>query len=285
MNSLIAIDLDGTLLADDGTISARNAQAIRKAQEAGCVVSICSGRSLHDTKAILEEAKLECPLITGNGAITFSDGQQIQTLSMEPAILEELLPQLESENYYYELYTNDGVYLFERGKGMLEREIKEKAGSDKSFSTDWATREMNIQFEQKGTRQITDYRDFDLASLGIYKIFVFSFHRDKLDALEEQLSSREDLSLTTSGKTKLEIAHKDTSKGNALATFAEVVGVPMKNTVAIGDNLNDLSMFAVAGMGIAMGNAEEEVKEASTHITKRYNEDGVAYAIEEFVLD
>ncbi len=59
----------------------------------------------------------------------------------------------------------------------------------------------------------------------------------------------------------------------------------MKNTVAIGDNLNDLSMFAVAGMGIAMGNAEEEVKEASTHITKRYNEDGVAYAIEEFVLD
>ncbi|WP_353625678.1 HAD-IIB family hydrolase [Bacillus sp. JCM 19041] len=173
MNSLIAIDLDGTLLADDGTISARNAQAIRKAQEGGSVVSICSGRSLHDTKAILEEAKLECPMITGNGAITFHDGEQIQALSMESALLEELLPQLESENYYYELYTNDGVYLFERGKGMLEREIEEKAGSDKSFSTDWGIHEMNIQFEQKGTRHITDYRDFDLSSLAFIR-FLFS---------------------------------------------------------------------------------------------------------------
>lgn len=284
MNRLLAIDLDGTLLADDGTISARNAQTIRKAQEAGNIVSICSGRSLHDTREILAEAKLECPMITGNGAITFHNEEQLQTLSMETALLEELLPKLEAEHYYYELYTNDGVYLFERGKEMLEREIEKKAGSDKTFSTEWAIHEMNIQFEQKGTRHITDYREYDLANLGVYKVFVFSFHPEKLAALEEQLASRDDLSLTTSGKTKLEIAHKDTSKGNALAAFAEVLGVPMKNTVAIGDNLNDLSMFAVAGMGIAMGNAEEEVKEASTHITKRSNEDGVAHAIEAYIL-
>lgn len=90
--------------------------------------------------------------------------------------------------------------------------------------------------------------------------------------------------MTTSGHTKLEIAHADASKGHALQFMAGHLNIPMENTVAIGDNFNDLSMFEAAGISIAMGNAEEQVKARSTYVTKTHNENSVAHALRTYIL-
>ena len=66
--------------------------------------------------------------------------------------------------------------------------------------------------------------------------------------------------------------------------MADYLGIPLEKTVAIGDNFNDLSMFDISGMSIAMGNAEEEVKKKSTFITKNQNENGVVYALRKYIL-
>ncbi|WP_050615348.1 Cof-type HAD-IIB family hydrolase [Bacillus testis] len=280
---LVAIDFDGTLLSADGTISEKNREAIIDCQRAGIVVAICSGRSLHDTKELLKRAGLDCPVITGNGALAFHGEELIQKLIMSESVLMELLPWLDERGYYYELYTNQGVYVLNSGKDMLDREIG-TVSDDPSFSASWAENERDIQFKQYGIQFMDTYKELQIAELDIYKIFVLSFHRDKLQLLRDRLKDRKDLSVTTSGWTKVEIAHEKANKGSGLASLAAYLHIPLEETVAIGDNFNDVPMFEVAGMSIAMENGDPEVKKQVDYITRSNNEDGVAFALYKYVL-
>lgn len=92
---LVAIDLDGTLLSKDSTISGENVKAINEAQEQGHVITIATGRSLHDTKRILQNAGLECPMITGNGAVVFHEGNSLKNLVIPAIVLTEMQELLE----------------------------------------------------------------------------------------------------------------------------------------------------------------------------------------------
>lgn len=280
---LIAVDLDGTLIKKDRTISLENVKAIQAAQKKGDIVAVCSGRSLQDTEDILKLAGLDCPMMVGNGAWTYQEGESIDQLVMPEGITEELLPELENEKWYYEIYTNQGVILLEGGKERLREEVQRIQKEDSEVTEAWSEEEMGIQYAQHGTGYMKDYRDVDPATAEIYKIFVLSFDRKRLKQLRDRLSPRTDVSLTSSGVTKLEIAHPSASKGYALRRMAEKMGVPLENTAAIGDNLNDLSMFEMAGTSIAMGNAVKEVIEAGDYVTKSYMEDGVAYALKNYL--
>ncbi|WP_207368419.1 Cof-type HAD-IIB family hydrolase [Heyndrickxia coagulans] len=281
---LIAIDFDGTLLSDDGTISEENAAAIRKVQGQGDIVAACSGRSLHDTRHILKQAGLDCPVITGNGAVIYDSDQCILKLVIPDKVLNDMLPELEAQGYYYELYTNHGVYLLEKGRERLESEMHSLHEKDETFSLEWAAGQIELQMRQYGIHYFHHYAELDLARLEVYKIFVLSFRPERLKQLRSRLGGRQDLSMTTSGRTKLEIAHAEASKGHALQFMARHLNIPMENTVAIGDNFNDLSMFEAAGTSIAMGNAEEKVKAQSTYVTKANHENGVAHALRKYIL-
>lgn len=281
---LVAIDLDGTLLSEKGSISPRNKEALLKMQEQGCKVVISSGRSLHDTRHILEKAGIEAPILSGNGAIAAESGKILQSLVLPAGIITELVLLLEREDYYFELYTNKGVIVHESAKGLLLQEISKLQAGDKDYPAEQANRAIEIQYEQYGISSVGDYEGIDFEEAEIYKIFIFSFHSEKLQQLRSKLVGRTDISITTSGRTKLEIAHPQASKGAALQYIANYFGVPLSETAAIGDNFNDLSMFEAAGVSIAMGNAEEEVKRVSTFVTKDCEEDGVAYAVESFLL-
>jgi Cof subfamily protein (haloacid dehalogenase superfamily) len=282
---LIAIDLDGTLLSEDGTISRENRNAIVEAQRQGYTVAISTGRSLHDTQHILKSSELDCPIISGNGTIIFHSGKMIHRKNLLGSIVADTVTMLKNNNFYFELYTNDGVCIQNTGRDQIINEMRRvQAEGDQSFLPEWGNRQVEIQFEQHGIYYVEDFNHIDFTEADIYKIFVFSFDRSKLAALRDSLKGRVDISLTTSGWMKLEIAHPETSKGQALANLAEILDIPLKDTVAIGDNLNDLSMIQTAGIGIAMGNAEDEVKRQSTYVTRRCEENGVAYAFKEFIL-
>ncbi|WP_087972313.1 Cof-type HAD-IIB family hydrolase [Oceanobacillus rekensis] len=280
---LIAIDLDGTLLSEDGSISNENRDAILKVQGRGDIIVISSGRSLHDTKQILQDAMLDCPIITGNGAVAFDSDKILQNLYLEPEVIGELMDILDGDKLYYELYTNKGVYVEEGGRELLNKEIKRLHGLDADLEVEAANRIVEIQYEQNGLTFVPNYRSIDYKPLEVYKIFILSFDKEKLLKLRGNLQERKDISITTSGQQKLEIGNRESSKGNALQFIANHFGVPIENTVAIGDNLNDLSMFNVAGISIAMGNAEEVVKEQATFITTNCSEGGVAYGLRQYI--
>ena len=171
----------------------------------------------------------------------------------------------------------------EGGRELLNKEIRRLQGMDADLEVEAANRIVEVQYEQNGLTFVPNYRDLDYNPLEVYKVFVLSFDKARLSKLRENLLERNDISITTSGQQKLEIGNLESSKGKALQFIANHFGVPIENTVAIGDNLNDLSMFDIAGMSIAMGNAEEIVKEQATYVTKNYNENGVAYGLREYV--
>lgn len=281
---LVAIDLDGTLLSKDSTISGENVKAINEAQEQGHVITIATGRSLHDTKRILQNAGLECPMITGNGAVVFHEGNSLKNLVIPAIVLTEMQELLEKNHFYFEIYTNKGVFILQEGRDLLYKEIEGNQLKAIDFSLEQITTEIEIQYNQYGLQYFTDFQNIEFAELEVYKLFVLTFDMNKMVNLQGKLMGREDISLTTSGKAKLEIGHPETSKGNALLFFADYLGISIKETVTIGDNLNDLSMFEIAGTSIAMENAEEAVKKQSTYITTHHDENGVAEALRKYVL-
>ncbi|MGX4670958.1 Cof-type HAD-IIB family hydrolase [Cerasibacillus sp. JNUCC 74] len=279
--NLIAIDLDGTLLADDGTISMENVRSIREVQDKGHVVSIATGRSLQDTKEILRRSNLDCPIIVGNGARSFHHGIDLHQLYLKTDVAKELISFLRELEVYFEMYTNDGILLEKHMETILRKELP-NVSKDIPVSLDQL---IAIQRGQHGLQIVDDYETVCSSYEGVYKVFVLSLLSKKRDQLKNWIDSRKDISITSSGREKLEIAHHRASKGYALELLAKHFNIPMKNTVAIGDNFNDLSMFRVAGISISMGNAEDEVKQETTYTTKNYDQHGVAYALRTYVLD
>jgi Cof subfamily protein (haloacid dehalogenase superfamily) len=92
-----------------------------------------------------------------------------------------------------------------------------------------------------------------------------------------------ELAVSSSADNNLEITNSEAQKGVALKRFAELKGIPLENTMAIGDNYNDVSMLEIAGFPVAMGNAVEDLKDMAAFITKENDESGVAFAIQKFL--
>lgn len=108
--------------------------------------------------------------------------------------------------------------------------------------------------------------------------------KDKLDQMVKELSYYDNLELTNSLPTNIEVNPKGVSKANAIHFLCEKIGITMDEVMACGDSLNDIKMIQEAKIGVAMGNAQEAIKKVANHITDTNDNDGVAKAIEKFVL-
>lgn len=280
---LIAIDLDGTLLAIDGSISEANRQAIYRAQEQGHRIAICSGRALLDIQGILQKNQIEAAVIAGNGA-TIYNGNILKQLAIKSEILQKLLDLAESLNLYHEVYTNEGIFGKEEGRNLLEEERDQLLARDPHLDKKIFDLKIGIQFSQHHMRLVPDLRKIPFTEFVPYKFFVYSFHAEKRQQFYREISSMEDISITSGTGEVLEVGNKQANKGFGLQYLANYYKIPLTNTIAIGDNLNDLSMFKVSGISIAMENGHEEAKRVADYVTKSWDEDGVAHALEKFVL-
>ena len=121
---LIAIDLDGTLLSEDGSINQVNTKAIWEVQRQGNIVVIASGRHFHEIKQILQNAGIQCPIISGNGAISFHKGRIIHKFLLPEKVILEIIEVLDKNSFYYEIHTNKGIFIQQDGGDLLNEEIK-----------------------------------------------------------------------------------------------------------------------------------------------------------------
>lgn len=107
---------------------------------------------------------------------------------------------------------------------------------------------------------------------------------DQKKRLNTYFKSIEEIYVTGSTPFNLEVTNINGNKGNGLKVMAHHFNIPLEDTVAIGDENNDIPMFKVAGLAIGMGNAKEETKEHCHVVTLTNDENGVAYAIEKYIL-
>ncbi|MGE7863689.1 Cof-type HAD-IIB family hydrolase [Bacillus mobilis] len=281
---LIAIDLDGTLLSGNKMISKENADAIRKCQEAGHVVTICTGRSIVDIERLLLEVNLECPIIAENGALIYKDKKMMKRYPIENMQALEIVDYLEENGLYYQLYTNKGVYVPDYGVESVRNEIEYVKNSKESFDVKELETIAALYLEHTAFHGAESCKPIVETDIHVHKLLPFSYDIEKLKKLKAAFLHNTDLAITSSYWHNLEINHRDAQKGNGLYTLAEHLNIPVENTVAIGDGLNDVSMMEKANISIAMGNAVEEIKAMCQYETLSNEEHGVAHALYKYVM-
>src|SRR5699024_6531332 len=166
----------------------------------------------------------------------------IEELPLSTDIVREVVQILEEKQIYYELFSEDGLLIGRNKTEFLYEEIGQYYGEEEK-SAAWTTNIIETQMQQYGIIPISDFSSIDLSHQSVYKIMVLCFDLEKLAHLRKELSKKVVISLTTSGQEKLKISQEDTSKRNSLKMIADYFNVPLENTVAIGDSMNDTRCF------------------------------------------
>jgi|SRR5580658_199918 Cof subfamily protein (haloacid dehalogenase superfamily) len=252
---LIAIDMDGTLLpALSQTISRRSALALRAAQEAGITVAIATGRRSAYTTPLLEGLGLraDTPLITSNGAVTKTlGGETIDRCHMQAKVARELCGLLRG--------FGSVVFTFDRpGRGELVLENLEQAHGRISL---WVEANRNAIEVVKPLEDALPDGDDPIQGMVAGSLA-------QMRAAERALKASEWASACEAVCTEypardlsiLDLLPPGVTKGWALAQLAARLGVDRKETMAIGDNWNDVEMLEWAGQAMLMGNAAMELR-------------------------
>lgn len=282
--NLFAIDLDGTLLHTDHTISKKNSLAIKKRQEQGDIVLIATGRASFDAQNILRKHHIfGCPIIASNGAelqYKIEDVELRNNTSMDKQTSEKIFRYLSEEEVYVQIYLEDKILLDSEATEILLAKMEKERVLNQSFNADLFLHSIQAQLAQYGVKVVDSITSSDLSS--VIKFMIVSPNQGLLKKIERRLSLINTCSISSSGPYNLEVMSVGINKGAALIKVASDCNVELSNTVAIGDNQNDLSMFQVAGSSIAMKNAEESIKSIATYETLDNENSGVAYALNDY---
>ena len=265
---LIAFDLDGTLLRSDKSISPRTMQALHAAQEKGVLLVPATGRLYRSLPEALLDEQLSRYFILVNGAQVY-DAQEDKTLMTEELPPELALPMLQF------LKTRNvvrGVYI--NGLGHMSREDYAAIHNvARTFATETLLRRSYCPTD--------DLEQFTANAHSVQKIIAF-FHdvSEKQPVLREIAARFPGYAVSSSLGNNIEINAKYATKGNALRFLCQQLGIYPAQCMAFGDGTNDYSMLRAAGLGVAMGNASEEVQSCADAVTQTNDEDGVAQMIE-----
>lgn len=265
MIKLIAIDLDGTLLRTDKSLSEKNIEAIHFAQSKNIKVVLCTGRpylATHDFAKSIGFDDEDEYLVVFNGS-------QVRKADTGEILVNDTIDTSDFEKWYAEterlalpINPIDGEWVYDP-ESYPE-------GNDSTYET-------------PAPRKTVDYSGFEKGHT--FNKFVICTTTDHLTTQMPAIDARlmEDYQVVLSHPHQLEIGKKNVNKGNALKQLGEKLNIKPEEMMTIGDQNNDQTMIDMAGYGIAMGNAVENIKESADYITDTNDNDGVAKAIYHFI--
>ncbi len=253
---VLALDLDGTFMRRDRSVSEANREAVRRCLKLGWHVFIITGRPHSFAKQVQAQVSDQLGIVSFVGAhIDIADAKWQEGYPLEPAkmipLLEELAAYPELELY---IKSYDTVYTYND---------RSEAGT----------------YEPEIMRTYV-LRDFsELVGVDILKIVVYESASDHLRTLCESSPHLQNFTLTNGGFPGLEIIRADRNKGVALQNILDFYGLPKSAAIAFGDAHNDLALLKQAGLGVAMGNACPELQAEADLVCPTVDADGVAQVI------
>ncbi len=266
MIHLLALDMDGTLMDDDMVIeSARVRRAIAASLELGVAVTLATGRMFDFVLPFARDLGITAPLICYQGGLIQAPDSDapLYRATMDVALMREVLEWQTQRGCHLVLYADDDVFLDQRQRP--ETFYRDMLGERLVWVEDF----YSVLERHKPVKFI---------------IFVDPARAQQVETeLRQRFGGR--MELTRSHTLIVEGNPLGVSKGNALRYLAAHLGVPQAQVMAVGDQDNDTSMIAWAGVGVAMGNGSPATKSVADWIAPPVTEDGAAAAIERFVLD
>ena len=270
---IIVIDIDGTLLTPEGSITDRSLEAVQAAQQARIVVTLATARRYSNTTIIANELGLNTPLILYDGALIIQHPHK--------AILHKQLLQASVGQQAVDMLIRHKLQPVVHPFKGTEEEIWT---GPTAFDNPW------VETYFASTPKQVHRMPFETLCTGrTDPIRVVAFASEEIIYTLLPEVAALDCSWTITkrgnyGSAELAIMNPACSKASGVTELARYLSIPLEQIMAIGDNNNDIEMLRTVGWGVAMGQASEAVKSAARVVTASNREDGVAQAIQHYVL-
>ena len=270
MYKLVAIDLDGTLVTDEKELTPKTIETIKKASKKGVKIVLSSGRSFYRLERFIDALDLrkenQCTICFNGGMIVENKTKEmLYSKNLNAEEVEELIQLGKALRLPIMIYSRDTHYV-ETIPEVVQKNTKNLKGMNLKV----------VNFNQINFNKPENY---------IYKV-CFIDKPEKIIEKRKQISEEilKKYEITSSVPEYLEIVKKGIKKSEAIKVVMEKYHIQQDEVMAIGDGENDVEMLEFAGLGIAMENAKEEVKRFANDVTTSNNHDGVANAIEKYIL-
>ena len=269
---MIAVDLDRTALDNESRLTERTIKAFQAAAEKGVIVVIDTGRTYNALPKQVHGLDSIRYFICSNGATIYDaeTNEMLMEKCLDPAAVETMTELVREKDLMFESFTAGRAYI---GKDYYEKVC--------SGSLDFRNR----KYVQETRTPVDDIFRFTLNNKDrIENLNVFFSTPEQKAEFRPLLEAIPNARLTSSLPSNYELGGCGVSKGAALKYLIDMLGIDRKEVLAAGDSPNDIAMLELAGVSVAVDNAEPEVKQAASYIALSNNEDGVAEAVERFVI-
>lgn len=290
MYKLVAIDLDGTLLNSYGQVSNTNKVAIKKLIDKNIEVIIASGRPINSASSFAKEIGANKYMICGNGSILYDlqNNSIIYDKCIEKQKVLQIIKICEENSIYYNIYTENLTITKSLNYNTLVYNYENQNKTDEQKT--------NIKIVEDIYKYISESENINILKITIcddneiiFGSIIRKLRQIKgIDVLDVEHMSKKTIKYGTDeitiGYYYTEITSQNVNKWNAIQELSKMLNIKNEEIVAIGDNINDKQMIENAGLGIIMGNSAEYMKQFANVEVSDNNSNGVAEAIEKYIL-
>ena len=266
--NMLVLDIDGTLVGSDKTISEKTREAIIKAQQRGKIVAIASGRSIAGIRKTASNISLE----QYGGYVIAYNGTTVVNCKTGECIYNQMVPkELVKPVYEAAKRVNAGIVIYNDNT----KEMISGNGLNEYIKID--AEACNVT--------INEVSDFVKAVNFPFNKFLLSGKPEHMAEVEKIMAKEfgDRLNVFRSDPFYVELLPRYVDKGVAVEKLVKHLDIQREKVICIGDSYNDLPMLRFAGMGVAMGNAQQEVKEMADYVTASNDEDGIVNVIDKFM--
>lgn len=261
---LVLADIDGTLLTKDKVLTQRTCRAVHALRAAGIMFAITSGRPPRGMSMLIKPLQVDTPVAGFNGGVLVNPDMSIiekKRLAEDSARLAVEL--IDKHGLGVWLFTVDQWFITDAGGAHVARETSA------------------VQFKPTVVADLSPYLPQAVKIVGVSDNLGIM---QKCEA-ETRSALAKQAAIARSQPYYLDVTHEDANKGAVVETLARMLEIPTSSIASIGDQSNDILMFAKSGLGIAMGNAPDKVKERADFVTSSNEDEGFANAMQQFVLN
>lgn len=269
---LVCSDLDGTLLRRDMTVSEENKRAIKEMTDLGVAFVASSGRAHTGLPADVVECEDIRYLISSNGAVIYDKAQKKN-------ILTNYMPKDVAKKMFSVVKEYD-VSIFVHCNGVMH--VDDSLVRDRSYD------HYNINSYYSGFigetgKRVESAAEFAMECGNLEMITVFFHSQEELDECSSRILKMGEYKVVSSCAFNIEIFYEKSGKGASLRALAELLGIPIEETIAVGDSTNDKPMLLAAGLALATENAFPELKAASDEVICHYNDHVAKYILDHYI--
>ena len=260
---LLLADVDGTLVTHDKILTERTIAAVKQLKQAGILFAITSGRPPRGMSVLIEPLELTTPIAAFNGGMLVNpDMSVIEQRTIPDDVTPEAIDVLGSHGMDVWVYRGSHWYLRDPEAPHVARESS------------------TVRFNPRVVESLTPFSDEVAKIVGVSDDF--DTVQKAVDAVRDRFGDH--VSAARSQPYYADITHPQANKGAVVSYLSKTYQIPTEEIATIGDQSNDVLMFAHSGLSIAMGNASHEVQEAARRVTTSCSNEGFANAVERFIL-